>query len=269
MYDCKCSDIDELELLSSLKFRVYNNAHKFKESNYWKYVSRNIDTMKENLWNQLPQGDINHPSSIYRYVLCAIGIGSFEGMYSSSSPSIYQLSAIIALHNHFQFESIYICDPAFTFLDCDLIFEIFANEKVHVEVFSGSDISIPLNKISQFSISYKLPGNFPTRVFLFMPHCDRCVFGMVFYYFLYGDGLNGNISMDQIMLWGNNLFSFLVDTQRNSNTNCEFCNVLKLVLDKIDIINYSNIPDHFENFNYAFHDLGIFGFLNFKDNLFK
>ncbi|KAH8739350.1 hypothetical protein FG386_000322 [Cryptosporidium ryanae] len=251
-------------LILALKTDILMRKKLLVRSEFWNYMSiclkRHIIREWEGLNTHIEQNVISKdPGLNSNIVLFVIGLGSLEKRKESNCSPLFQLAATLALNENISIESIYFCDPEFTFIDSYLIFELFMTHRTHIEVFTGGDLSTPLNTvISQYKNDIYGRDRKPNFLF-FMPHCERCTFGMLLHYFSFGKGKDLYIKNNtKIIVWGNNLNTFKIDSYKNFNKNCEYCNLLSSILEKMSF-KIENPDDNYNSaFNYAFSDLTIY-----------
>ncbi|KAH7649560.1 hypothetical protein FG379_001186 [Cryptosporidium bovis] len=252
------------KLILALKADILTRKELLVKSEFWNYIR---DCLKKHIYmewgclNSRPEKNmiLNGTHLTNNIVLFVIGLGSLEEGRESNLSSLFQLAATLALNDDINIESIYFCDPAFTFVDNYLIFELFMKHQTHIEIFTGSDLSIPLDTvISQFKNNI-YGRNRKLNFLFFMPHCDRCVFGMLLHYFSFGTGKDVYIKDNtKIIVWGNNLNTFKTDSHKNFNKNCGYCNLLLSSLKKTSFKNEYANEKYNSAFNYTFSDLTIY-----------
>ncbi|KAJ1610578.1 hypothetical protein OIY81_1972 [Cryptosporidium canis] len=258
----KCMDIRTN--VRSLKEKVLECKGRLLGSEFWNVVTEKLET--EILENWYTKRKCLRPMCIsrskcvcFRNILFVVGLGSLESSFNSNVSSFFQLAAIIAINERIKLEGIYFCDPEFTHIDRELIFEMFMTYNTHIEVFTGHDLSIPLNMV-HYQLKNKLYGrDCRINVLLFMPHCDRCVFGMLIHYFKFGDGRRLYSDSTKVIVWGNNLDTFKVDSNRHSNNKCEYCRTLSLAISSIDFSSVGFPVESYKTvFFSSFSDLSIY-----------
>lgn len=248
----------------NLKAKVVECRERLRRSELWSGIVEGLETEILENWVKRQRCSSSRCSSrpgcvCYSNVMFVIGLGSLESSFGSSSSSFFQLAAVAAINERIHLEGIYFCDPEFTQADRELIFELFMTFRTHIEVFTGHDLSIPLNTV-QYQLKNKLYGR-DSRINLlfFMPHCDRCVFGMLIHYFRVGEGRRLYSDSARMIVWGNNLEAFMIDSNRNFNRECEYCKTLSLVLSSV---NFSRprfpVEDYTSVFCSSFSDLSIY-----------
>lgn len=248
----------------NLKAKIAECKERLLRSELWSSVVEELETEILENWVKQQKCSSSRCKSrpkcmCYSIVLFVIGLGSLESTFSSSFSSFFQLAAVTAINEHINLEGIYFCDPEFTQADRELIFELFTAFSTHVEVFTGHDISIPLNTV-QYQLKNKFYGrDSQINLFFFMPHCDRCVFGMLIHYFKVGEGKQLYSDSARIIVWGNNLETFMIDSSRNFNRECEYCKTLSLVLSNMDFSKTRfPVEDYTTVFCSSFSDLSIY-----------
>ncbi|KAH8584297.1 uncharacterized protein ELE39_002391 [Cryptosporidium sp. chipmunk genotype I] len=247
-----------------LRAKVLECKEKLLKSEFWSALVEHLET--EILENWIKQRICSNSRCIlrgkcicYNDILFVIGLGSLESSFNSNFSSFFQLAAVVAINERINLEGIYLCDPEFTQIDRELIFELFMAFSTHVEVFTSHDLSIPLNTVNH-QLKNKLYGrDSQINILFFMPHCDRCVFGMLINYFNTGEGKVLYSNSDRIIVWGNNLETFRIDSNQNFNKECEYCRVLSTTLSKMDFstINFP-VNDYKTVFYSSFSDLSIY-----------
>lgn len=252
--------------IRNLKAKVLECKEKLLKSELWNTIIEHLET--KILENWVKQKICSSSKCIskgictcYSDILFVIGLGSLESALNSNFSSFFQLAAVAVINERINLEGIYFCDPEFTQIDIELIFELFMTFNTHIEIFTVHDLSIPLN-----TVHYQLKNKFYGRdseinMLFFMPHCDRCVFGMLIHYFNIGEGKVFYSNSARMIVWGNNLETFSIDSNRNLNKRCEYCKILLSTLSKM---NYSAIEfpvdDYKTVFCSSFSDLSIYHF---------
>lgn len=246
----------------SFKIKILKCKEILIKSEFWSFMINELESKISETWgdseveNKYLKNKNHFNSNISMFV---VGLGSLEKCQYLNSAPFFQLAFAIALNEHLNFESIYFCDPEFTFLDSDVIFEIFMDSKTHIEIFTGNDLSTPLNSLHTQSINKEFGRNKKIKLFFFMPHCDRCVFGMLIHYFTYGKGKYLYSDNSQIIVWGNNLNTFKIDSHKNYNRDCEFCDILSSTLEKANLSSIKEMNASYNTlFNYSFSDLSLY-----------
>ncbi|KAF7457033.1 SRR1 family protein [Cryptosporidium felis] len=250
--------------LLSLKSSILKCKEKLIKSCFWTLVIENVESEISKRWSKnkqctTPKCVSRGECSCSEKAMFVIGLGSLESSFSSKFSSFYQLAAVLAMNEHFHLESIYFCDPDFTFLDSELIFELFMTYNTHVEVYSGYDLSILLNAVYGQLKNETFGRDKKINFLFFMPHCDRCVFGMLLHYFKLGSGKQLYSDISHIIIWGNNLDSFRIDSNCNFNSKCEYCKVLVSALSSDDWSRAEQLLNRYQSaFSYSFSDLSVY-----------
>ncbi|TRY50906.1 Sensitivity To Red Light Reduced-like protein [Cryptosporidium tyzzeri] len=250
--------------IRSLKAKVLECKGKLLKSEFWGTIVEHLET--EIFENWIKGRKCSSSRCIlrgrcicYNDVFFVIGLGSLESTINSNLSSFFQLAAVVALSERINLEGIYFCDPEFTQADRELIFELFMEFETHIEVFTSHDLSIPLNTVN-YQLKNKLYGrDSQINILFFMPHCDRCVFGMIINYFNSVEGKTLYSDSARMIVWGNNLETFQVDSNENFNKRCEYCKALSTSLSKMNFstINFP-VNDYKTIFCSSFSDLSIY-----------
>ncbi|OII73134.1 uncharacterized protein cubi_02365 [Cryptosporidium ubiquitum] len=250
--------------IRNIKGKVLECKEKLLKSEFWSTLIEHLESQIIENWVKKrvcfsPRCTLRSGCICHSDILFVIGLGSLESNFNYNFSSFFQLAAVAAINERIKLEGIYFCDPEFTQIDRELIFELFMTFDTHIEVFTVHDLSIPLNTV-HYQLKNKLYGrDSHINILFFMPHCDRCVFGMLIHYFNIGEGKVLYSDSARMIVWGNNLETFKIDSNKNFNKRCEYCKILLSTLSKIDYKKTDFPVDNYKTVFYSsFSDLSIY-----------